>query len=121
MENEKKQYRALTIDDGERELLFAMSHPDARDIPDEVKALIEKVKDAVETIVNASNCKRDFLAATAIFFVVSKSHRTLQANFIRILQYFFEWYAKNSADPRNIAAVEYAEKINEIDHYIPYI
>jgi len=57
----------------------------------------------------------------ALAFTLRDSHRTLQANFWRMIQEVAKDYATLGTDARNEKAVEFAKEINKINIYIPFI
>jgi hypothetical protein len=54
---------------------------------------------------------------------LNNEHRTNQASAIRTMQNILQAFAQSNprTDLRNQAAVEFAQKVNEIDQPIPYI
>ena len=75
----------------------------------------DKVKEATNTLVDALNTMGfEDEVAEAFFDAVTHSHRTLQANLVRMIGKFLDRYGKEaSSDGRNVAAVEFAKAATE--------
>ena len=85
--------------------------------PEEIEQKVDQITDWLNNMSFSykSNAKMivDFL---------SRRHRTLQANFIRLLVQILKEYAKiEYYDGRNEHAVKTCKEIAELDNYIPHI
>lgn len=82
----------------------------------------EKELEAFKTIFQALNWMgHEEEVWENLVFSLQHEHRTLQANFWRMIQEAAKKYAEFNTDPRNEKAVEFAKKVAKIDVYIPFI
>lgn len=111
METKQNQFEGFA-EDFFRELEFSEGYK---------KDCILETRKLVKSLVDASNHFDVETMSKAMFYEILKSHRTLQANIVRLLQQFLELYQYVGYDLRNKGAVEFAEKASKINAYIPYI
>lgn len=87
-------------------------------------AEIEKQKAAKDFITELRDCPGSSTTDKIAYIAVELrcQHRTHQANFIRNLHDLIVEYSKTTGvDGRNQGAVEFAQKVAEIDTCIPYV
>lgn len=80
-----------------------------------MKQAVEIIMDKMNTMSNQDKAAQEFYEA----FI--SNHRTLQANAIRMLQTFLQKYSTAPHDPRNEAAVEWANNVSKDTTHIPFI
>lgn len=87
--------------------------------------LKEKVEKATKELIDSLNIMgREDEVLEALFEIITHTHRTLQANFIRTIKGFLEKYSKlEYFDARNQGAVEYAKLVARAskESFIPFI
>ena len=87
----------------------------------------QKVKEAVQTLLNCVNGGDAREIANIIWETVSRDHRTLQEGFWSAMLLAQIKYADNPSDLRNEAAVKLAQKVKEMakennfDYGLPFI
>ena len=87
----------------------------------------QKVKEAVQTLLNCVNGGDAREIANIIWETVSRDHRTLQEGFWSSMLLAQIKYADNPSDLRNEAAVKLAQKVKEMakennfDYGLPFI
>ena len=83
---------------------------------EEMQKALEKVVDLLNTMTGEKEM------AEAFFSSLVGQHRTLQANFWRMIQSVAKAYGETKwHDLRNQAAVEYCKKISGVEQHIPFI
>jgi len=91
---------------------------------DQKKTLAEENSELVDVIFRLINYMNNDTALTkALIERLSREHRTLQQNFIRMLKKVIEAHADTHTDDRNAASVKWAKKVREIgkDDFMPFI
>lgn len=78
---------------------------------DEASELLRK---AIAAAVDQTNALTINAAADLIFLALTSNHRTLQQKFLGAFKLALVKYARASCDPRNQAAVEWAQQVSEL-------
>jgi len=82
----------------------------------------EAAKEAMLALIDSTNIMAGEADITAgIVEALAGSHRTLQQSFMRCFVETMKEYAGFNTDLRNQAAVDFAKKINDLEHHFPYI
>jgi len=86
----------------------------------------EKKIATFETIINMLNkMGREKEVSEALVYSLQTTHRTLQANFCRMIKEasvkYAEFHMPERTDARNEEAVRFAKAVSEIDIHIPFI
>lgn len=87
----------------------------------------EKLVEAIDVVTNAMNIMGGDEEITDAFVEAladGKLHRTLQQTFFRIMTRVMIEYGiehKEFNDGRNIASVEFAERLEELNPYFPFV
>ncbi len=82
----------------------------------------EAAKAAMTALIDSTNIMGGENDVTAgIVEALAGTHRTLQQAVIRCFADSMKEYAKFNTDLRNAAAVDFAKKINDMEHHFPYI
>ncbi|CAM6053497.1 unnamed protein product [Sphagnum tenellum] len=87
----------------------------------------QKVKEAIQTILNEVNGGNTKDVAASIYEAISQDHRTLQQQFWSAMLFAQMRYASNPHDMRNEYAVKLAKLVkqlaidNNLDYGLPYI
>ena len=89
---------------------------------DKKKENEEKLEEAIQVIMNASNYfDSDDVVSKALFKVISKEHRTISQSFFRAFNKFLGEYSTIGYDARNEQSVLFAKKVVELEHHFPLI
>ena len=86
------------------------------------KALTDRTRAAVKEIVDCVNIMgSDEVVAAAIGAELAHTHRTLQSSFLRAFNDAMVSFSEMPTDLRNEAAVDFAKKIKDMEHYFPFV
>jgi len=86
------------------------------------KTRAELTKEAMQTLIDSTNCMiGEKEMAEGMLEALLGSHRTLQQSFFRVFAKTMKQYSEANYDLRNEASVEFAKKVNELDHYFPFV
>jgi len=84
----------------------------------------ERAKELIDNLIDLSNVLDDDTQKAiqeGIAQSLVENHRTLQQSTVCNLHEALKIYSKTDTDPRNQSAVEFAQKVSEIEHYFPTI